>query len=262
MDEQLAAKLRSVGLEPDAVANPAQAWRELHDRFGTRATLLDRYALEAVARGIAVEDLPADVRARLTLEVTQAHWSDFEIVSGSDRSVVDLIEVVDYNPDWPRQFQSWRERLAPALGDNLVRIEHLGSTSVLGLSAKPIIDIQLSMANVNDESSYVPHIEELGVALRSRDSDHRYFRPAGDRKRDVQIHVCQAGSPWERTHLLFRDYLRSHPDAARAYAEMKRASASRYPDDRIAYNESKTDFILDELERAEDWATQTGWRLE
>jgi GrpB-like predicted nucleotidyltransferase (UPF0157 family) len=259
VDEQLTAKLLGVGLEPDGFGDPALAWRKLHDHYGTRATLLDRYELEAVARGITVDQLTANDRARLTLEVTKTHWGQFEIVSGSDRSVVDLIEVVDYDPDWPRQFQSWRDRLMPALGTSLVRIEHVGSTSVPGLPAKPIIDIQLSMANVDDESTYVPQIEALGVALRSRDSEHRYFRPAGNRKRDVQIHVTQAGTAWERTHLLFRDYMRSHPDAAHAYAEMKRAAASRYPDDRIAYNESKTVFILDHLELAEEWATETGW---
>jgi GrpB-like predicted nucleotidyltransferase (UPF0157 family) len=261
VDEQLISKLRTVGLDPEAFGDAAPAWRRLHDRYGTRATLLDRYAMEAVVRGIAVEDLPADVRAELTLEVTRAHWSDFQIVRGSDRSVVDRIEVIDYDPTWSIQFEAWRDRLVPVLGANLVRIEHVGSTSVPGLAAKPIVDIQLSMANVQDESTYVPAIEALGVALRSRDSDHRYFRPAGDLKRVVQIHVCQAGSPWERTHVLFRDYLRSHPEAAQSYADLKRASAGRYPEDRIAYNESKTDFILDQIERAEEWAAQTSWTL-
>jgi len=261
VDEPLASKLRGAGLKPESFGDPSQAWLKLHDRYGTRAMLLDRYALEAVARGIAVDDLSADDRARLTLEVTRTHWSEFEIVGGSDRSVVDLIEVVDYDQAWPGQFEVWRDRLAQALGPNLVRIEHVGSTSVPGLAAKEIIDIQLGMADVNDESTYVPQIEDLGVALRSRDSDHRYFRPAGDRKRDVQIHVCQVGSTCERSHLLFRDYLRSHPDAACDYAAMKRASASRYPDDRIAYNESKTDFILDQLAKAEIWAAETGWHL-
>ena len=116
MDEQLVSKLRGAGLEPEAFGDPSQAWLKLHDRYGTRATLLDRYALEAAARGIAVESLPADDRARLTLEVTRTHWSEFEIVGGSDRSVVDLIEVVDYDPAWPVQFQVWRDRLAQVLG--------------------------------------------------------------------------------------------------------------------------------------------------
>ena len=259
MDDELVEKLRTVGLDPDSFGDPAGAWHRLHDHFGTRATLLDRYALEAVARGIPVDQLSVEERDGLTLETIEAHWSEFEIVGGSDRTVSDPIEVVDYDPAWPAQFEAWRARLAPALGSAVVRIEHVGSTSVPGLAAKPIVDIQVSAAKVDDEASYAPAIEALGVALRSRDSEHRYFRPAGNRKRDVQIHVTQAGTAWERTHLLFRDYMRSHPDAARAYAEMKRAAASRYTDDRIAYNESKTDFILDHLELAEAWAAETSW---
>jgi GrpB-like predicted nucleotidyltransferase (UPF0157 family) len=114
---------------------------------------------------------------------------------------------------------------------------------------------------MTDEATYAPAIDALGVALRSRDSEHRYFRPAGDRPRDVQIHVCDAGSDWGRAHLLFRDYLRTHSEVVRAYAETKRDAAARYTSDRIAYNEAKTNFILDQLEQAEQWAAETGWRV-
>ena len=173
----------------------------------------------------------------------------------------DPVEVVDYDPLWPARFEDWRSRLAGALGPTAIRIDHVGSTSVPGLSAKPVIDIQISVPDVSDESSFVPHIEAAGVALRSREVGHRYFRPAGDRPREVQIHVCEAGSDWERVHVLFRDYLRSHPDAARDYAAMKRRVAAAYRDDRIAYNEAKTDFILDHIERAQVWAADTGWSV-
>jgi len=249
-------------VDPDAFGDPGEAWQHLHDRFGTRATLLDRYSLEADARGIPVDSLREADRARLTRQVMEAHWSEFEIVGGSDRSVRDPVAVVDYNPDGPVQFESWRDRLASGLGPVALRIEHVGSTSVPGLAAKPVIDIQVSVADMTDEAMYAPAIDALGVALRSRDSQHRYFRPAGDHPRDVQIHVRDAGSDWERVHLLFRDYLRTHPEAAHAYAAMKRNAAERYPDDRIAYNEAKTNFILDQLERAEHWAAETGWHLE
>jgi GrpB-like predicted nucleotidyltransferase (UPF0157 family) len=262
MDEGLKDKLRAVGLDEGSFGDPAEAWQRLHDRFGTRATLLDRYSLEAAARAIAVAGLDPDLKARLTLETIEAHWGGFEIVGGSDRSVSDPIEVVEYNPEWPAQFAAWRDRLAAALGPTAIRIEHVGSTSVPGLPAKPVIDIQVSVPDMTDEAAYAPAIDALGVALRSRDTEHRYFRPAGDRPRDVQIHVCDAGSDWARAHLLFRDYLRTHAEAARAYAGMKRDAAARYPNDRIGYNEAKTDFILDKLEQAESWASATGWRSE
>ena len=262
MDETLAAKLRVVGLDPHEFGDAAVAWQRLHDRFGTRATPLDRYSLEAAARAIPVESLSDDDRARLSLEVIARHWGEFEIVGGSDRTVRDPIDVVAYNPEWPAQFAVWRDRLAAALGPTALRIEHVGSTSVPGLPAKPIIDIQVSVADMTDEAMYAPAIDALGVALRSRDSEHRYFRPAADRPRDVQIHVCDSGSDWERVHLLFRDYLRTHAEAAHAYGQMKRDAAVPHTSDRIAYNEAKTEFILDQLEQAERWAAETGWRSE
>lgn len=262
MDEGLKHKLRAAGLHEGNFGDPAVAWQRLHDRFGTRATLLDRYSLEAAARDIAVDDLDPDLKERLTLETIEAHWGQFEIVGGSDRSVSDPIEVVEYNPQWPAQFAAWRDRLAAALGPTAIRIDHVGSTSVPGLGAKPVIDIQVSVPDMTDEAAYAPAIDALGVALRSRDTEHRYFRPAGDRPRDIQIHVCDAGSDWARAHLLFRDYLRAHAEAARAYAVMKRDAAARYPNDRIAYNETKTNFILDQLGQAERWAAETGWRSE
>lgn len=259
MDDALVGKLQEVGLSATDFGDPAAAWRRLHDRFGTRATLLDRYALEAAARGMAVSDLGDDVRQRLTLEVLATHTPGFEIVGGSDRVRRDPVKVVDYDPAWPSRFEAWRDRLAAALGSTARRIDHVGSTAVPGLPAKPVIDVQVSVPDIHDEAIYVPAIERVGIAFRSRDAEHRYFRPSGDRPREVQVHVCAAGSRWERVHLLFRDYLRAHPQAADAYAEMKRELAGRHRDDRIAYNEAKTEFILDQLERAEEWADRVRW---
>jgi GrpB-like predicted nucleotidyltransferase (UPF0157 family) len=137
----------------------------------------------------------------------------------------------------------------------------VGSTAVPGLAAKPIIDIQISVDDIADESSYRPGIESLGIALRSRDPAHLYFRPPLGEPRVVQIHVCVAGSVWETDHLLFRDYLRVHPDARDAYGSLKLALASRFRDDRLAYTDAKTDFILDTLDRARIWAESTRWSV-
>jgi GrpB-like predicted nucleotidyltransferase (UPF0157 family) len=78
----------------------------------------------------------------------------------------------------------------------------------------------------------------------------------------VQVHVCCAGSSWERAHLLFRDFLRADEGLRGAYAALKRDLAARYRHDRIAYNEAKTSFILDAVSRAEAWAAETGWTVE
>jgi GrpB-like predicted nucleotidyltransferase (UPF0157 family) len=182
--------------------------------------------------------------------VLAAHVAGFEVVAGSERSATDPIEVVPYDPQWPARFAAWRDRLAAELGPTALRIDHIGSTAVPGLPAKPIIDIQVSVASIEDESSYVPGIERAGVALRSREPGHRYFRPAGELPRDVQVHVIQTGSDWEAAHLSFRDLLVRDASIREAYAGLKNQLAQRYRHDRIAYNEGKTNFILDSLQRA------------
>lgn len=258
MDPDLRERLHEVGVDPDRLGDPAEAWRRLHARWGKRATLLDRYALEAAARGSHVDDLDAELRARVTLDVLEVHDPTFELIAGSDRLAADPIEVVPYDPAWPSRFAAWRARLATELGAAALRIEHVGSTSVPGLAAKPVIDIHVSVADVEAEETYVPAIERAGVAFRSREDRHRYFRPAGDRPREVQVHVSQSGSEWERIHLLFRDFLRSDPEVRDAYAALKQGLARRHRFDRIAYTEAKTGFILDALQRAEAWAAAGG----
>lgn len=253
MEIHLGERLRSVGVSLDSVGDPADAWRRLHEAEGWRATLLDRYALEAAVRGISADELDDDLRLRLAREVLSARDPEFEILGGSDRVVADPVEVVPYDPAWPSRFESWRARLAEHLGSTALRIEHIGSTAVPGLAAKPVIDIHVGVPNVEDEDSYVPHIERAGVAFRSRDTGHRYFRPAGDQPRDVQVHVSQIGSEWEQRHLLFRDFLRANVGVRRAYGELKSDLARRHRDDRIAYNEAKTAFIVDAMEQAREW---------
>jgi GrpB-like predicted nucleotidyltransferase (UPF0157 family) len=251
LDATLRDRLTTVGLDPANFGDPHQAWRRLHDRFGRRATLVDRYALEAASRRLRPEDLDSDERARLTREVLSVQYPELEFTLASARPVADPVEIAAYSRAWPSAFEMWRARLAAALGDAALRIEHVGSTAVPELAAKPIIDVQISVADVEEEEAYVPAIEALGVALRFREPGHRYFRPAGDHPRTVQIHVCDAGGAWERERLLFRDYLRAHPAMREAYAQLKHDLARRYRNDRLAYNEAKTAFILDVLGEAE-----------
>jgi GrpB-like predicted nucleotidyltransferase (UPF0157 family) len=259
LDDDLARRLQAVGVDPRDVADAGEAWRRLHARFGRRATLVDRYALEAAHHGITPEKLDPELRARLTDEVLGAHFPGLEFVPGSERVTRDPVVVAEYDPDWRRRFERWRLRLAAPLGAVAVRIDHVGSTAVPGLAAKPVIDVQVSVRDVDDEAAYAPSIEHAGVALRMREPEHRYFRPAGDRPREVQVHVCQVGSRWERDHLLFRDYLRAHPATRDAYAAMKCQLAARYRDDRVAYTEAKTAFIVEAMVAAEAWAARSGW---
>jgi GrpB-like predicted nucleotidyltransferase (UPF0157 family) len=252
--------LVEVGLDPGSFGDPGEAFERLHARFGRRATLVDRYELEARVLGVPAAQLEGEQRARLAREVLALHYPGFEFVSGSDRARSDPVEVVPYDPRWPDAFDHWQERLSEQLPGS-ARIHHIGSTAVPELAAKPVIDVLVVVRDAEDEESYVPAIEHVGVALRSREPGHRYFRAAGGRPRDVQIHACGPDGEWEREHMLFRDYLRHDTSLREAYARLKLELAERYRDDRLAYNDAKTGFILDALADAEQWAERVGWAL-
>ena len=239
----------------DAIAE----WKRMRAAKGARATVIDLYRLVAESRGLSPHELPLAERRELARSVVATVWPGFALTEGSERS--DTIVLVEYDERWPARFEQWRHAIAVALGPVARRIEHVGSTSVPGLPAKPIVDIQVSVADMTDESAYVGAIESIGVQLRSRDVLHRYFRPFPGRPRDVHVHVCDAGSAWERDHFLFRDYLRRHDDAARRYAEAKHAAVTHWSDDGWAYTDAKTGAILDILEKAEAWAAATGWAV-
>lgn len=253
---KIARRLRRAGIV--AGADPFETWCQLRDVEGRRATVVDLYALAAAPRGMPPEWLPLTERADLAARAMRVIWPGFEVASGSERDS-DPVAVVEYDPSWPERYREWHERLATGLGAVARRIDHVGSTSVPGLAAKPTIDIQISVARLDDEDAYAPILVELGLVLRSRDDLHRFFRPPRDRIRDVHVHVCEADGSWEREHLLFRDHLRAHADARRRYAAAKRAAVARWGNDRIAYGEAKSDVILDQLAAAERWAAHTGW---
>jgi hypothetical protein len=173
----------AAGVKPGT--DPREAWLRLREAEGPRATVIDLYELVAAPRGLAAHELPRVERVDLARSVMPEVWPGFEITPDSDRGS-DRIEIVDYDPSWPSRFDRWKQQLSWVLGDTAVGIEHVGSTSVPGLAAKPIIDIQVSVRVLDDESGYVPQLEGVGLGLRSRDSLHRYFRPFAGRPRDVQ----------------------------------------------------------------------------
>lgn len=252
----LADRLAAAGVSDRA--ETWDAWRQLRAAEGNRATIIELYELVAASQHLAAHELPAATRLSLARQAMAQTWPGFAVIEGSERPRVPLV-VVDYDPAWPQTYERWRQRVAAALGRTAIRIEHVGSTSVPGLAAKPITDIQVSVADLGGEPSYVPPLQAIGLVLRSRDELHRLLRPPAGQPHEVHVHVCAAGGQWERDHRLFRDYLRAHPAACLRYAEAKRASVRRWSDDGWAYTEAKTGVILDVLEQAEDWATATNW---
>ena len=171
-------------------------------------------------------------------------------------------ETVDYDPRWPARFAYYRDELADALGAVALRIDHIGSTAVPGLPAKDVVDLQVVVPDETDQASYRPAIESTGLVLSYRDASvsWSFFRPPMP-PRLRHVHVTSAGSPRERIQLLFVEYLRSNESAREAYAEVKYRLAAQFPADRIAFNEAKTAFIVEMLDRAERWAGAVGWMV-
>lgn len=178
-----------------------------------------------------------------------------ELVGGVEKREIRLVA---HDPAWPLRFATHRRRIAEALGDVAQRIDHVGSTSVEALAAKPILDIQVSVAEPDDESTFVPALQVAGYQLRVRSPGHRMLRTP---RLDVHVHLCRAGGGWERRHLLFRDRLRADEDDRRLYEAVKRQLAAREWDDMNQYADAKSQVIAEIMARAEDWAARTGWRV-
>ncbi|MFB6725812.1 GrpB family protein [Kribbella sp. NPDC056345] len=172
------------------------------------------------------------------------------------------IHVEPYDEAWPRQFTELGQRLREALGDVAQRIDHIGSTAVPGLAAKPVIDVQISVEALEPVDPFRDPLEGLGFVYRADNAERtkRYFRePPGARR--THIHVRKSGSFSQQIPLLFRDYLRAHSDAAEQYAALKRELAGRFADNRAAYTDAKEPWIWDAIRQADGWAQQTGWEL-
>ncbi len=243
--------------DPD---DPFGTWCRPREDQGRRVSVLHLYGLVAARRGLQAHQLPLAERRALGARAMAVIWPGFETTPGSGRPD-EPVEIVPPDPAWVERFQTWRARLAEHLGPVAERIDHIGSTAVPHLAAKPTIDVQVSVADLDDEGRYRSPLHAAGLQLRSRDAEHRYFPPPPERSREVHVHVCEAGSVWERRHLLFRDFLRTHPGARDAYAAVKRHAAEVWRDDRIGYTEAKSHLILDVLDRAEGWATACGWTV-
>jgi len=161
--------------------------------------------------------------------------------------------VSDYDPAWPVRFGELEARIRSALGDIALAVEHIGSTSVPQLAAKPIVDVLVVVADVDDEPSYVSALEEAGFVLRVREERHRMFRTP---ERDVHIHVYSSGDQAIADYLDLRDWLRVDESDRALYAGVKRDLAQRPWTDMNHYADAKTDVIKQVLGRARERRTR------
>lgn len=168
-----------------------------------------------------------------------------------------MIEIVPYDCAWPSLFEAEAARIGDTLGDLALRIEHVGSTSVPGLAAKAVIDIQVSVATLQTLDTYFESLARLGyshIPLGPFDLVYPFFQKPAEWPSTHHIHLCVLGAEHERRHLAFRDYLRSHRAVAAEYVELKGSLAAVHDgatlESRERYSLGKTRFVNSVLERA------------
>jgi GrpB-like predicted nucleotidyltransferase (UPF0157 family) len=147
--------------------------------------------------------------------------TEVELIGGPQPGPVTLVE---YDAAWATRYERERARILAALGARVLAIEHIGSTSVPGLAAKPVVDIDVAVADPEDEAAFVPDLEAAGYVLRVRDPGHRMLRTP---EQDVHVHVWPPGDENMARDLRFRDRLRASPEDRAAYEARKRELAGR-----------------------------------
>lgn len=153
------------------------------------------------------------------------------------------VEIVNYNPAWPALYEKEKEIILKACGNKVHSIEHIGSTSVPGLGAKPVIDILLGVSELKNADEVIPVLQELGYTYRNDFEDimpyRRYFSKVGK----VHVHSVETGSPFWKRHIQFRDYLRAHDEVRDDYFSLKSELAQNEWGDGNDYAFAKTEFI-------------------
>lgn len=174
----------------------------------------------------------------------RADVDEVELVGGVEKR---HLEVVGYDEHWPVIFRAHEARLRQALGSADVEIEHIGSTSVPGLAAKPIIDIVVTVDDITAEEDYLEPLIAVGYELRTREPGHRLVRTP---TRDVHVHIMQRGNPAVDNYLLLRNRLRADADDRALYEQTKRTLLSQGFDDMNAYADAKTAVVSAIMGRA------------
>jgi GrpB-like predicted nucleotidyltransferase (UPF0157 family) len=190
------------------------------------------------------EQRAADCEAVAVDSEEQDAHLDAVLIGGTERRAV---VIRDYDEAWPERFTDVQIRVRAALGCAAVRVEHIGSTAVPGLAAKPIVDVLVTVVDPDDEPAFRPALETLGYQLRVREPGHRMFRTAA---RDVHVHVWADSDAEVERYLRFRDRLRASSEDRAAYERLKRDLAERDWSDMNYYADAKGSLISAILDRA------------
>jgi GrpB-like predicted nucleotidyltransferase (UPF0157 family) len=193
-------------------------------------------------QGIDVAEVPREVRERFQGSPDQ----DAVALVGQPPRFFDSVLIEDYAPGWAGRFTAVSRALEGRLGGLVIGVEHVGSTSVPGLAAKPIIDIDLRLKDTANESMYISALEELGYRLVLREPWWHGHRMLVSAEEDVNLHVWPQGAPEPVRHRLFRDWLRTHADDRQLYERTKRRLAQQTATAPREYNLAKN-AVIDEI---------------
>ena len=166
-----------------------------------------------------------------------------------------VIEVVPYNPEWPSLFQAESKDIRRVFGDEIIAIHHIGSTAIPDIKAKPVLDFLVVVQHITNVNGYNPAMMRLGYEPLGENGipGRRYFRKDTNGVRSHHVHIFQVGHPEIDRHILFREYLRSHPEDAHAYSQLKESLAHQYRLDPPGYNDAKSTFIQEIDRKAAVW---------
>jgi GrpB-like predicted nucleotidyltransferase (UPF0157 family) len=162
------------------------------------------------------------------------------------------ITIEDYNPNWSKQFEEEKVKLKEILADNVISIEHIGSTSVEGLGAKPILDIAIGVNDLEVVSKFIEPLKQIGYEFvyHKEFPERRFYRKGQWRAGTHHLHFYQfEGEHWTN-QILFRNYLRNNPDVLKEYHQLKVDLAKKFCFDRVSYTENKAPFIQNVLQKA------------
>jgi len=173
----------------------------------------------------------------------------------SIQNEIRTIEVVPYDINWVKKYLDEGEKIKKIMADELVRIHHIGSTAIPGVSAKPVIDILVEVKNIKNIDNYNEKMKEIGYIPKGEYgiAGRRFFLK-GEINRTHHVHVFQVGNSEIIRHLNFRDYMISHTEEAKAYSELKRELAIKFIHDIDGYCDGKNGFIKEIDRKAEMWA--------
>ena len=162
------------------------------------------------------------------------------------------VSIVPYRPQWAECFREEKVLLLKILGAKALDVRHIGSTSVVGMPAKPILDILVGVETLATVEAFAEDLNRVGYEDKGDGGElgRRYFVKGAEEKRTHHLNFCELDGLFWTRHLLFRDYLEAHPDRGKQYWELKQDLASRFPNDREAYTNGKEEFVRSILKLA------------